>query len=230
MNNLSHDSSLSENQIPTTDGFLPGKKISSPSLVATYGDLLPRWSVDKAIYHIAFHLADSIPVAERMKWQGIREELHHVVHVERRELTDDERELMKRAYDAHIEKYLASGHGECLLRQAEVANGLAETLEYGHGKDYLLHEWCVMPNHLHVIAAFDEGESFRRTISAWCRIMAHQVNRVLGRKGQVWMRDAYTHIIRTEAEYAHQMSYVWRNPDTAGLTTGYLRRSYVPLG
>lgn len=228
MNDSTFDSPCLGNCIPTTDGFFPGRRISSSSLVTTQGDLLPRWSVNKAIYHIAFHLADSIPVAERMKWQGIREELQHVVHVEKRKLTDDERELLKSAYDAHIEKFLASGHGECLLRHAEVANRLAETMEYGHGKDYLLHEWCVMPNHLHVIAAFDEGDIFRRTISAWCRIMAHQVNRLLGRKGPVWMRDAYTHIIRTEAEYAHQLSYVWRNPDTAGLASGYLRRRYVP--
>ena len=212
---------------PATAGYFPGVWIRSSSLAVGAGEHLPRWRVDRAIYHIALHLADAIPVAERAKWREIRESLVSVARQEKRELTADERALLKAAYDERIESYLSSGNGACLLREAVVSECVASILEYGNGRDYVLHCWCVMPNHLHVIAAFDRADDLSSTIARWKRISARQINQSVGRTGAVWMEDAYTRIIRTPGEYRRQLSYVWNNPESAGLGKGFLRRRYV---
>ena len=222
MNRTDEDSAL-----PVTEGCFPGGWIGSPSLSISEGEYLPRWSVDRAVYHVAFHLADAIPVPERAKWREIRESLVAVARQVKRELTQDERALLKAAYDERIERYLASGNGACLLRDMATVEAVGGILEYGNGKDYALHCWCVMPNHLHVVVAFEKADDLSRTVARWKRISAHQINRLAGRKGPVWMDDAYTRIIRSQEEYRHQLSYVWNNPESARLASGFRRRRYV---
>ena len=67
----------------------------------------------------------------------------------------------------------------------------------------------------------------RGILETWKRVSAHRVNAVLSRNGEVWHRDAYTRIIRNRQEYAHQMNYVWNNPEVAGLKDGFLRARYT---
>ena len=222
MNTADADSSS-----PATEGRFPGAWIGSPSLSVSEGEHLPRWSVDRAIYHVALHLADAIPVPERAKWREIRESLVSVAWQAKRDLTSDERALLKIAYGERIERYLSSGNGACLLRGLATAEAVEGVLEYGNGKDYVLHCWCVMPNHLHVVVAFERADDLSCTIARWKRISAHHINRLAGRKGPVWMDDAYTRIVRSQEEYRHQLSYVWNNPESARLASGFRRRRYV---
>ncbi|MEO6567272.1 MAG: isochorismate synthase, partial [Opitutaceae bacterium] len=42
-------------------------------------------------------------------------------------------------------------------------------------------------------------------------------NRLLGRNGEFWQAESYDHLIREEADYAHAVEYVRRNPEKAGL-------------
>lgn len=210
-----------------TEGHFPGRWIRSASLKVATGESLPRWTVDHAIYHLSLHLADAVPVAERARWREIRQDLSVLAQREKRTLTAAERELLKTAYGERIERYLAQGNGACLLREPEVAEAVADVLEHGNGQDYALHMWCVMPNHLHILAGFERAEEVLRNIDRWKRVSAHRINRLLSRKGPVWMRDAYTRIIRTADEYRRQLSYVWANPEKAGLTEGFFRRRYV---
>ena len=212
---------------PTTAGHFPGRWIRSASLKVAAGESLPRWTVDRAIYHLSLHLADAVPVSERERWREIRNDLASLARREGRTMTADERELLKSAYGERIERYLAQGNGSCLLREPGVAETVADVLEGGNGQDYALHMWCVMPNHLHILVGFELAEDVSHTIGLWKRVSAHRINRVLLRRGTVWMRDAYTRIIRTAEEYRRQLSYVWVNPEKSGLTSGFLRRRYV---
>lgn len=209
-----------------TAGCFPGNWIRSSSLRVTEGPQLPRWSVDRGIYHISLHQADSIPAVERQRWIELREELKARVRQEARALSEDERELLRVAYDERIERYLRTGAGSCLLADARSSEALAETLEQANGKLYALHRYVVMPNHLHVIAEIFKAEDLDRVVQGWKRVSSHRINRCLARTGKVWMEDAYTRIIRTAAEYERQMAYVWQNPEAAGLTGGFRRKDF----
>ena len=192
------------------------------------GRSLPRWEASGAIYHVSFHLADSVPQAQLEIWRAERQRLTELAKTADRPLTPDEIVLLKRAYDEHVERYLASGYGSCLLRHAEVAEALKKTICHANGEKYALHEWCIMPNHVHiVVGGFTDAAPIRDLIQTWKSVSAHRINRVLGRTGEVWHRDAYTRIIRDREEYSRQMSYVWNNPESAGLNAGFLRERYI---
>ena len=210
----------------TPSSSFPDLRLAEVS--AHRGRHLPQWQAAGAVYHVAFHLADSIPQAELAAWREIREELDRKAKTEGRELTSDERQLLRDAHDARIERYLSAGYGACLLRDRTCSQSVEKTLLHGNGVEYALHLYAIMPNHVHVIVGgFESQESFGETIAAWKRVSAHGINRACGRTGPVWMNDAYTRIIRNADEYRRQLSYVWLNPETAGLREGFRRQRFV---
>ena len=197
-------------------------------LSVSQGRHLPCWEASGAIYHVTLHLADSVPQAQLEIWRTERARLTELARAAKRPLTDEEREALKAVYDERIEMYLAAGHGTCLLRDPRAAEALAKTILHDDGKLYAVHEWCIMPNHLHVIfGGLAEGTELRELLATWKRISAHRINKVHQREGEVWQRDSYSRIIRDRDEYAHQMSYVWNNPEAAGLEEGFLRERYT---
>ena len=46
---------------------------------------------------------------------------------------------------------------------------------------------------------------------------ANRIQRLVGRKGNVWQDENYDRIIRDEEEYLEKMNYVANNPLKAGL-------------
>ena len=198
------------------------------SVDVTQGRHLPRWEATGAIYHISLHLADSVPTDQRQAWLEERARLKALAEQEKRPLTADEIASLRAVYDERIERYLSSGYGECLLRSSAVAEVLASVIVYGNGTAYALHAWTIMPNHLHVlVGGFSSERPMSEILEIWKRTSAHRINAVCDRKGRVWHQDAYTRIIRDEAEYRRQLSYVWHNPEAAGLQSGFLRKRYV---
>jgi len=199
--------------------------------VATHkGRHLPRWETASGVYHIALHLADSVPADQLRIWQEVRTTLQARLRQENRPLSAEEHAELKSVYDERVERYLASGYGECLLKEPAVQKAVREILLYSNGTGYALHEWCIMPNHLHVIVgSFAEAAALTRTLTTWKRISGHQINKILNREGPVWQADGYTRIIRDAAEYKNQLDYVWNNPESAGLTTGFERERYVTV-
>ena len=234
---------MSETVLPVAS--FPDLSLARPEV--SHGHHLPRWEANGAIYHIALHLADSVPQTQLEIWRAERERLAGFLPSERVCRRDDgsteggstglnrtaavsaaDKAALKAVYNEHVEKYLNAGHGECLLRNEGAAAALADVLAHSNGKLYALHEWCIMPNHVHVVVGgFTKERPMREILQVWERASAHRINSVLGRKGQVWHRDAYTRIIRDREEYGHQINYVWNNPEVAGLTAGFRRERYV---
>ena len=69
-----------------------------------------------------------------------------------------------------------------------------------------------MPNHVHIIFEM-LGEWLQRDIlRSWKSYTAHAINKAIRRSEQLWQRDSYNHIIRTEKEYYNQLWYVWNKP------------------
>ncbi len=193
------------------------------------GRNLPRWETAKAIYHITLHLADSVPQEQLKLWRAERDRLILLARNANRPLSKVEQSEIQDVFNARVEHYLASGFGSSLLGYPEAAAILADVLEHSNEKLYSLHEWCIMPNHVHIIVGgLPAHVSLDSTIAIWKRVSSHAINKVLARSGEVWQKDAYTRIIRDADEYARQIAYVWHNPDSAEISDGFLRRRYVP--
>jgi len=187
------------------------------SLAIYSGENLPHWICDHAVYHVSFRLADSVPLSKREEWLREREHIAANAKRDNRALTAEEEDRIGFLYSERIEQFLDSGHGECLLKQPEIAELVAGAVQHFEGQRYTLYSWCVMPNHVHVIVEPLPGHDLSKIIHSWKSFTAHEINKRLRRTGDVWQHDAYNHIIRSEKEYRFQIAYVWENPDKAGL-------------
>ena len=139
--------------MPVTDGHFPGECLAQGAVSVLEGERIAHWEMSGAIYHVALHLADSVPAAQLAEWRETRRYYMSLRETRKGNLTDDEVSAMRRVYDEKVEKYLSSGHGCRALGLSAVAEAVGRILENRHGTDYGLHLWTIMPNHLHVIAA-----------------------------------------------------------------------------
>lgn len=130
----------------------------------------------------------------------------------------DGREEANRDLRRQVERYLDKGAGECHLRRPEIATMVGDALKFFHEKQYVLDEWVVMPNHVHLILWPMLNETLSAILQSRKRHTARQANLILGRTGeQFWQPEPYDHWIRNDAEKARIRRYIRNNPVTAGL-------------
>jgi type I restriction enzyme R subunit len=92
---------------------------------------------------------------------------------------------------------LDSCHGECVLRRPELALEVGRSLWHFDSDRYELTDFVVMPNHVHLLAAFMTDEAMLAQCEAWKRYTATRINRRLNRQGRFWQQDAFDHLVRS---------------------------------
>ena len=178
---------------------------------------LPHWEKDSATYFITFRLADSLP---RSVLEQIEFEKHNIVRTAaqmHRELSSDERNRLARLSSTRIESYLDTGSGACHLRKPAIAQLIRDALLHFDERRYRLFAWCIMPNHVHVIARLFPGHALSAVLHSWKSYMAKRVKDLIGITGSLWQREYYDHLLRNEAEFERAVRYVVENPVKAGL-------------
>lgn len=206
------DPTLRDGEICDGEGAVatpfPGERLQG--LRIGKGNQLPHWTVDHAVYHVCFRLADSVPAEKLAEWEAERK-----CFSERQKagiaLSDDDIARMRYVYSENVERYLDSGHGSCLLRSDGALAIVLDTLRHDDGAAYRLHAYGIMPNHVHVGVEPFKDASLSEIVQTWKSVSAHRINRKLGRKGELWQSDYYNHVIRTAREYAFQMKYIAGN-------------------
>jgi REP element-mobilizing transposase RayT len=165
---------------------------------------LPHWDFEQSLQAVTFRLADSVPTAVIKKWQS-----------ELAEIPDDatrEQELHRR-----VARFEDSGHGACVLHRADCASVIQAKLVDGHPARYRLIDWCVMPNHVHVLFKLAADSSLGAVIRSWKGAGAMEINRLLGRAGPLWMADYFDRFIRDLDHFYNCRAYIRNNPVKAGL-------------
>ncbi len=176
--------------------------------------ICPMSSARGASYFVTFRLADSLPqevlLDLKRRWSEQMEKLSK---------TDaDGREEANNELRRQVERYLDKGAGMCHLVRPEIADMVSEALKFFHEKHYLLDEWVVMPNHVHLILWPMPNETLSEILRSRKRHTARQANLLMGRTGErFWQPESYDHWIRNAAEEARIQRYIRHNPVTAGL-------------
>ena len=85
------------------------------------------------------------------------------------------------------------------------------------GDRYRLLEWCVMPNHVHILVYCPEGSRLGDLVKTWKIFSAREINRLLGIQGSLWAKDYHDRYIRDENHLANARAYIRNNPVKAGL-------------
>jgi hypothetical protein len=137
---------------------------------------LPHWSQPGTICFITWRTWDSIPanvlerwLTERDAWLRIhginptgdhwRRQVESLNSLQRREF----QLLLSDRWNEHLD----ACHGECVLRQHELANVVADSLRHFDGDRYDLTDFVVMPNHVHLSAAFPDEHATLEQCDSW---------------------------------------------------------------
>lgn len=168
---------------------------------------LPHIDAPYAAQGVTFRLADSVPPSVVDRW---RKEiaLSAVLRTEEARY----QELLRR-----IARYEDAGWGECHLRRPEIATLVCEAIVRFDGQRYRLWEWCVMPNHVHVLMKQFKGFPLGDVVRRWKGATAREANSILGRRGPFWMREYHDRRIRDGKHMNRARAYIRNNPVKAGL-------------
>jgi len=195
----------------------------------------PHWSQAGAIVFITFRTADSIPreVLERwerekpdwLKRHGCVSDRHWSKSVPA--LDESLQRQFKKHFNRCREESLDSCCGACVLRRPELAQIVADALLFFDGERYRMGDFVVMPNHVHLLAAFVSEDALVAQCDSWLHFSARQINRALGRKGKFWQSEPFDHLVRNVEQYEYLREYIRDNPIKARLKEGeYVYREY----
>ena len=164
---------------------------------------LPHFNGQAIPQTITLHLADAVPPSVVERWQR---QLQH--------LTDEHKLVIMQQ---RIDKYLDQGYGECLLKIPSIANLVQESLLRYDRDRYKLFAWCVMPNHEHSLLTRSESCELEDIMQAHKSFTAHEANKMLNRKGSLWMIEYYDRMIRNEDHFYNAIRNIENNPVKARL-------------
>jgi REP element-mobilizing transposase RayT len=194
--------------------FTPFDKHRTAAIRRRY---LPHWQQEGATYFVTFRLADSLPASVV---EGIYRERDEFIRQQGKSLTPERREELLAFYREKIEAELDRGHGDCVLRQPAAARIVESALRHFDGQRYWLGCFAVMPNHVHVVVRPIQGHDLSEILHSWKTFTAREINRSLGKTGQVWQHESFDHIVRNEHELERISDYTLENPTRASLAPG----------
>jgi len=180
---------------------------------------LPHWRQRGATYFVTFRLADALP-PERVK--ALSDEREQWLRTHKEPYSSKERREYYRLFSERVQEWLDAGAGECLLRDESVARIVAGALRHFDGQRYDLLAWVVMPNHVHVLVTPRSGFHLPDILHSWKSFTAHEIDKALGRSGQVWQHESYDHIVRSPEALSRIARYIAENPAKAGITTQFV--------
>ncbi len=210
-------------QLNELDLSLP---ISHPS-----GGNLPHWRQNGTTYFVTFRLADSLPKEKLKAWKLERDEWlianpkpsvdavsppHSFPARERggdtaSTLKEWQREYRKR-FTKRFDQWLDAGEGGCILKTPEVRAVLEESLRCFCGDRYGLHGYVIMPNHVHVLVTPFGEHTLSKIIKGWKSISTREINALLERKGSVWQKESFDHVVRNAESVQKFSKYMDENP------------------
>src|SRR6267378_1531294 len=100
-------------------------------------------------------------------------------------------------------------------QSAEIVVG--KILEYRDKKNYLLHEFVLMPNHLHLLLTPSETVSLEKAVQLIKGGSSHEIHIVRRNKMQIWQSGFHESRVKDFAEYKTKTDYIRFNPIAAKL-------------
>jgi putative transposase len=187
---------------------------------------LPHWFQPGVATFITFRTSDSMPKQVVDAWQCklCRWLRDHGIEIEGPPPPKDLTKLPSSLRSEYL-KYrsqlwhgsLDACHGECVLRNRELAEIVVESLRHFDGDRYHLDCAIVMPNHVHLLVQFNPPTTCCHQCDSWLHFTAHRINRRLGRRGSFWQSESFDHLVRSADQFAYLQRYIARNGIAANL-------------
>jgi len=188
--------------------------------IADLKGTLPHWRQDGATYFITFRLADSLPQEKLNQWKQEK-----VLWLKEHPEPHDEatRHEYYQLFPDRLQNWMDAGYGSCRLAGGEEKKRVENALKKFDGERYRLHEFVVMPNHVHVLVSPLADNLLSDILHSWKSYTANELNRLSGTKGSaVWQKESFDHIVRNERQMTQIRKYIQDNPKQSG-------RGFQPL-
>ena len=108
-----------------------------------------------------------------------------------------------------------------LFRHTQPAELMVDVLEhYREQKKYALHEFVIMPDHLHLLLTPAADISLERAVQLIKGGFSYRIGKDMSanaKRGLVWQESFTNHRIRDEQDYKHHAEYIRMNPVRARL-------------
>jgi hypothetical protein len=121
---------------------------------------LPHWYQPGVTYFVTWRTADSLPAEVAECWHRRRDDWlrrHQINPTNPRWKAQFERlpriqqQKFHREFSVEYLTLLDKGWGECVLARRELAALVASSLRHFDGQRYLMGDFIVMPNHIHLL-------------------------------------------------------------------------------
>ena len=100
-----------------------------------------------------------------------------------------------------------------LFQRTETADLLLTTLfRYRDTGEFLVHEFVVMPNHMHLLLSVDDDHAIGRGVQLIKGGFSHAMGKAGLKLKAVWQPSYYEHRVRDAEEYGRMRAYIHDNP------------------
>jgi len=190
---------------------------------------LQHWAQPGTLCFITFRTFDSLPKPVVDAWLRERHQLlrRHGIdplandwRQQLARLSEDIKDAVDRLLSQRWHENLDACHGGCVLRKPPLAKIVADSLKKFDNDRYELTDFIVMPNHVHLLAAFPNAEMMLTQCESWKHFTAREINRSLGTRGRFWQQDGFDHLVRSAEQFDYFRNYIRDNPRKAKLNPG----------
>ena len=114
-----------------------------------------------------------------------------------------------------------------LFQSERLASLFLETLfHYRDAGKYELHEFVIMPDHVHLLFTPAAGVTLERAMQLIKGGSSHRIGQEVSANLEVWERGYVDHRIRDDEDFNRHREYIWQNPVEAGLCAAPEEFSY----
>lgn len=109
----------------------------------------------------------------------------------------------------------------------ETCESVLETLKkIALKQKFMLHVWCFMPDHLHIVVqGKDDSALLRSFIKQFKQVSSYQYKKQMGKR--LWQDGYYEHVLRKEEVLKEVVLYVLQNPTRKGIVSRCLDYPYL---
>ena len=105
-----------------------------------------------------------------------------------------------------------------LFQSAQTTELLMHTIfRYRDAGKFLVHEFVIMPNHIHLLLSVDDSCHLGRAVQFIKGGFSHELGNSVLKLRAVWQPSYYEHRVRDSAEYLRIRNYIHENPVRRGL-------------
>jgi REP element-mobilizing transposase RayT len=190
------------------------------------GSNLPHWHQPGVTFFVTFRTEDSIPANIARTWHLSRADWLHRHGIDgndprwRTALERLDRRVQRDFHETFSRDYLEAldrGAGACALHDPDLAKEVADSLRHFDGQRYLMSDFIVMPNHVHLLVCLLADYQIEALCYSWKKFTAGKINRKLGRQGRFWQEESFDHLVRSPDQFVAIRRYIATNGVAAGL-------------